>query len=124
MFFELAPRLARTTNQREPSGDSTNPNSTVMSLPILALITYLITYSLCASASYPGGVRSTDEVKLLPGWDGPLPSRMFSGFIDSTPAGESKPQHMHYIFVESENDPSSDPVLIWSNGGPGVRVCA
>jgi hypothetical protein len=25
----------------------------------------------------------------------------------------------HYVFVESENNPSSDPVIIWSNGGPG-----
>jgi hypothetical protein len=25
----------------------------------------------------------------------------------------------HYMFVESENDPANDPVLLWSNGGPG-----
>jgi hypothetical protein len=92
------------------------------------LLLALVAYSLCASARYPEGARMrypegvlmTDEVTVLPGWDGPLPSRMFSGFLDSTPAGESKLQHMHYIFVESESDPANDPLLIWSNGGPGA----
>ena len=92
------------------------------------LLLALVAYALGASARYPEGARMrypegvlmTDEVTVLPGWDGPLPSRMFSGFLDSTPAGESKLQHMHYIFVESENDPANDPLLIWSNGGPGA----
>jgi len=26
---------------------------------------------------------------------------------------------LHYTFLESTNDPSTDPVLLWSNGGPG-----
>jgi carboxypeptidase C (cathepsin A) len=26
----------------------------------------------------------------------------------------------HYIFIESEGDPTSDPVILWSNGGPGA----
>ena len=62
-----------------------------------------------------------DEVKSLPGWSGPLPSKIYSGFLDATPHGE-KPNslHMHYIFVESERSPSEDPVLVWSNGGPGA----
>ena len=25
-----------------------------------------------------------------------------------------------YMFVESEGDPSVDPVILWSNGGPGA----
>eukprot|EP00292_Cryptomonas_paramecium_P009797 CAMPEP_0113700940 /NCGR_PEP_ID=MMETSP0038_2-20120614/24271_1 /TAXON_ID=2898 /ORGANISM="Cryptomonas paramecium" /LENGTH=269 /DNA_ID=CAMNT_0000624723 /DNA_START=177 /DNA_END=982 /DNA_ORIENTATION=+ /assembly_acc=CAM_ASM_000170 len=28
--------------------------------------------------------------------------------------------HEHYMFIESENSPSSDPVLLWTNGGPGA----
>jgi carboxypeptidase C (cathepsin A) len=26
---------------------------------------------------------------------------------------------LHYVFLESTNDPANDPVLLWSNGGPG-----
>jgi hypothetical protein len=26
----------------------------------------------------------------------------------------------HYLYIESENDPATDPVILWSNGGPGA----
>jgi carboxypeptidase C (cathepsin A) len=57
---------------------------------------------------------SADEVTSLPGWDGALPSRQFSGYLTVNTT-----KHMHYWMVESENDPSTDPVVLWLNGGPG-----
>jgi hypothetical protein len=46
---------------------------------------------------------------------------MFSGYLDATPQGETVYKlHMHYTFWESEGDPAKDPLLIWSNGGPGA----
>ena len=33
------------------------------------------------------------------------------------PVTDSK--RLYYYFVESENDPSDDPVVLWLNGGPG-----
>ena len=27
---------------------------------------------------------------------------------------------MHYWFIESQQDPSTDPVVLWLNGGPGA----
>ena len=56
---------------------------------------------------------AVDEVTSLPGWDGELPSKMYSGFID-TPVG-----HVHYIFVEAEASPKTAPVVLWVQGGPG-----
>ena len=64
-------------------------------------------------------LRDSDEIKALPGWSGPLPSRMYAGYVS---AGNDADYEMyeHYFFAESENDPANDPVVIWTNGGPGA----
>ncbi|KAJ8612248.1 hypothetical protein CTAYLR_002890 [Chrysophaeum taylorii] len=59
-----------------------------------------------------GGAPIADEVTSLPGWELPLPSRMYSGFVDVGPA------KVHYWYIESESEPSIDPTLVWTNGGP------
>lgn len=61
--------------------------------------------------TFPSG----DEILSLPGWDGPLPSRQFSGYLD-LPGSE---KHIHYWLVESESSPDTDPITVWLNGGPG-----
>eukprot|EP00667_Euglena_gracilis_P007363 EG_transcript_7434 len=65
------------------------------------------------------GRVAEDEVAALPGWKGPLPSRVYAGYV---PAGESFGHVLHeqYYFVESEGDPAADPVVVWTNGGPGA----
>ena len=54
------------------------------------------------------------EIKKLPG----APSvvfKQFSGYIDIGPRGK-----LFHWFVESQSEtPESDPVLLWTNGGPG-----
>lgn len=80
-----------------------------------------ISFALSLTACRVLAAVAGDEVKTLPGWEGPLPSKIYSGYLDSTPPGELKyTMHMHYIFFESERDPANDPVLVWSNGGPGA----
>jgi cathepsin A (carboxypeptidase C) len=62
-------------------------------------------------------------VASLPGVKGPLVSKTYTGFLDAgaAPAGPSAGALcFHYWMVESEGDPSKDPVLIWYNGGPGA----
>ncbi|CAJ1334640.1 unnamed protein product [Effrenium voratum] len=69
---------------------------------------------LTASAAPDG-----DRVLKLPGLEGPLLSPTFSGYI---PAGEEDGKTMfeHYMFFESEGDPKKDPLIMWTNGGPGA----
>ena len=63
-----------------------------------------------------GVLGGADEVLSLPGWEGRLPAKQWSGFLDV-----STTQHtrlLHYWLVASENRPVSDPVVLWLNGGP------
>ena len=55
-----------------------------------------------------------DEIKELPGLQSPIKFKQYSGYLD---AGEGR--NLHYWFVESEQNPSQDPVFLWLNGGPG-----
>jgi carboxypeptidase C (cathepsin A) len=52
-------------------------------------------------------------VKDLP--DYPYKGRMFSGYLNV----ENPKKKLHYLFIESENDPKNDPLILWLNGGPG-----
>lgn len=56
-----------------------------------------------------------DRVVSLPGWSDPFRSARFSGFLKGSDAS----RHISYFFVESEGDPTTDPVVVWFNGGPG-----
>eukprot|EP00039_Didymoeca_costata_P028038 m.19801 g.19801 ORF g.19801 m.19801 type:complete len:487 (-) comp6676_c0_seq2:269-1729(-) len=58
-----------------------------------------------------------DEIKELPGWEGPLPSKQYSGYLQVP--GDRGNKYYHYWFVESEGNPATDPVALWLNGGPG-----
>lgn len=81
-----------------------------MSLQSLALAIALAPLAECA---IPG-----DEITSLPGWKAPLPSKMYSGYI---PVGKTSgvKGHIHYWFIESQGNPAKDPVIYWTNGGPG-----
>ena len=62
-----------------------------------------------------------DAIPHLPGYGYP-PSKQYAGYISASDGNSSMDGkiHMHYWFVESEGDPSTDPLLVWSNGGPGA----
>ena len=59
------------------------------------------------------------EITKLPGWDAPLPSKMYAGYIDAgtdVQDGVTYKMHEHYMLVESEGNPATDPLVIWTNG--------
>jgi len=56
-----------------------------------------------------------DLIASLPGY-GKTPSKQYSGLIA---ADADNTVFLHYWFVTSTNNPSTDPVAVWMNGGPG-----
>jgi len=70
----------------------------------------LIFSAVCLSVS----LKHPDEVTSLPGLDFPLNFRHYSGYLNATNG-----KFLHYWFVESQTSPSTDPVVLWMNGGPG-----
>lgn len=89
------------------------------------------------------GCPCQDRVHHFPGWNQPLPSRWFSGFLEYAFMGRTV--HTHYVLVEAEEGVGDDHdhndhdtttqgrtttngasaqrgrrLIYWSNGGPGA----
>jgi carboxypeptidase C (cathepsin A) len=47
--------------------------------------------------------------------------KQYSGFM---PLGDAAGTHLFFWFVESQRDPVNDPLLYWTNGGPGSSSVA
>ncbi|XP_030067878.1 lysosomal protective protein [Microcaecilia unicolor] len=82
-------------------------------------------FFLCQMASFLlfafllGGLQvesapMADQIIDLPGMDRKPTFRQYSGYLHV-----SENIYLHYWFVESQNDPSNCPVVLWLNGGPG-----
>ncbi|KAK2662957.1 hypothetical protein Ddye_001531 [Dipteronia dyeriana] len=61
-------------------------------------------------------VESGSIVKFLPGFSGPLPFKLETGYVS---VGETE---LFYLFVESQGKPLQDPVMVYLIGGPGCSA--
>ncbi|CAK7340150.1 unnamed protein product [Dovyalis caffra] len=75
----------------------------------LLLCVVLMSRSALIEAAQEGAL-----VTQLPGFSGPFPSKHYSGYITIM-----EEKNLFYYFVVSERNPSTDPVVLWLNGGPG-----
>lgn len=67
-----------------------------------------------AAQSYYTEEALKDQVLSLPRALELPKSNQFSGFLQI-----DTEKFIHYYYFESENDPVNDPVIFWTNGGPG-----
>jgi len=59
--------------------------------------------------------QNSDEVTSVPGFTGTIPFKQYAGYLS---ANDGQKQ-LFYWFVQSQNNPATDPVVLWLNGGPG-----
>ena len=59
-------------------------------------------FCLLAAAVCARAAPDADLVKGLPGWDGALPSKHYSGFLNASQ------YHVHYVFVEASTVAAAD----------------
>ncbi|CAL4891069.1 unnamed protein product [Urochloa decumbens] len=83
------------------------PRTQLAAACCLVLALLLLPLSGCAAAAA--------VVTRLPGFDGPLPFSLETGYVS---IDEDTGAELFYYFVESERSPATDPVFLWLTGGP------
>ncbi|KAF3774013.1 Serine carboxypeptidase II-1 [Nymphaea thermarum] len=86
-------------------GSSTPWRSMVMATLLLHLS---FPTEVCSSAT-------SDRITRLPGQP-PVDFQQFAGYIT---VGRKRERALFYYFIEAETEPSSKPLVMWFNGGPG-----
>jgi serine carboxypeptidase-like clade 1 len=55
-----------------------------------------------------------DRITSVPGFDGKVPFEQYAGYVT---VDITNGRNLFYWFVESQNSPKTDPVVLWMNGG-------
>jgi len=79
---------------------------------------------LLLSLTFAGSIKSrqassgsyANPLKTLPGFDGSLPFSSYTGYIN---VNKEQTRRNFFWFVESQGNPETDPLVFWTNGGPG-----
>ncbi|TVU31480.1 hypothetical protein EJB05_23167 [Eragrostis curvula] len=75
--------------------------------------------SSSSTSSQINKTSSSRVITRLPGFDGPLPFHLQTGYVE---VDEGNGVRLFYYFVRSERSPADDPLMLWLTGGPGCSV--
>jgi carboxypeptidase C (cathepsin A) len=74
-------------------------------------------FVVCVSAAMDYTPEAaSDQITNLPGAPANLPFNQYGGYLN---VDSKNNRNIFYWFVESMNKPATDPVVFWTNGGPG-----
>ncbi|CAH8354942.1 unnamed protein product [Eruca vesicaria subsp. sativa] len=79
-----------------------------------ALLAASVLFSLRLSVTE--SAPESAQVTKLSGFSGTFPSKHYAGYV---PIDKERNKNLWYYFVESERNATTDPVVLWLNGGPG-----
>ncbi|CAK9317069.1 unnamed protein product [Citrullus colocynthis] len=91
-----------------------------MALPTITfqlyVFAFLIFQLICTAAAVED---SNSTVKFLPGFSGPLPFELETGYVG---VGDWDELRIFYYFIKSDENPKTDPLILWLTGGPGCSA--
>uniref|UniRef100_A0A7N0TWM8 Serine carboxypeptidase-like 18 n=1 Tax=Kalanchoe fedtschenkoi TaxID=63787 RepID=A0A7N0TWM8_KALFE len=87
---------------------SSSDHKRIASFSLLVILALL---SLSACRAFGSHV-----VKFLPGYRGQLPFHLETGYVSVDDS------ELFYYFIESQGNPSQDPIFLWLTGGPGCSA--